>query len=91
MDHRAARVTARRIDCPCALSPLTGLALDGRRGIELSMDSVRDFGPTQVAALLRLHSFLAVRGKVLTLVDVPPPVTAELHRLGLATLFLAAA
>ncbi len=55
------------------------------------MDSVRDFGPTQVAALLRLHSFLAVRGKVLTLVDVPPPVTAELHRLGLATLFLAAA
>ncbi|MCA9558313.1 MAG: hypothetical protein H6704_19695 [Myxococcales bacterium] len=91
MDHRAVRVKAPRIDCPCALSPLTGLPLAGRRGIELSMDGMRDFGPTQVAALLRLHSFLAVRGKRLTLVDVPPIVRAELHRLGLAVLFLAAA
>ncbi len=91
MDHRAVRVRAPRIDCPCALSPLTGLPLAGRRGIELSLDSVRDFGPTQVAALLRLHSFLAVRGKTLTLVDVPPIVLGELRRLDLATLFLATA
>lgn len=91
MNHRAVRVKAPRMDCPCALSPLTGVPLDGRRGLELSLANVRDFGPTQVAALLRLHSFLAVRGKTLTLVDVSPFVLTELRRLGLAALFLATA
>ena len=64
--------------------PLADLA--GAKRIVLSLRNVRHIDQAGLAMLVRLYSHLRVRGAVLELVNVTPPVRQTLDRVGLTNL-----
>ena len=80
------RVVAPGIRSPDALAGVASVPLSRKRGVRLSLRAVRSQGTSEVVALVRLHTHLAVRGKSLLLDEVAPAVARGLRSVGLAEL-----